>query len=212
MESFVVSDRQASTLDSAIAQAGREALQGKACRRDDEAKVESSMSNLQVLHYWDIASTATELRIRRLKWLQNMARFPKSHVLPLAALFGTCKGEQMDPALECTCADGSIGAGANPWTRQAFNDIASLQEIDRGADLLYGLNGKYVKLFTNKELASEFAEIDLDELRRNEVLCEVPPQSFHVHTRQRLFQIVIGNMCAQYVAATGPASRVFFNI
>ena len=67
LESFVVSDRQASSLDSAIAQVGREALQGKACKRDAEGKVESSMTNRQILHYWDIASSATELRIRRLK-------------------------------------------------------------------------------------------------------------------------------------------------
>ena len=123
--------------------------------------------------------------MRRLKWLQNMARCPKIHVLPLAALFGTCKGEHQKPALEFTCADGSTEEGANPWTRQAFNDIAAILEIDRGADLLYGLNGRYLKLFTDKELAAAFADIDLDELRRKEVLCEVPPLSLLVLTRHR---------------------------
>ena len=86
LEAFVLSDRQCGIIDAAIASASRAAIKGKSLSRDAEGKVVNNMTNEQVLNYWDMATTKTELRVRRLKWLQTMAEHPIDNVMPLAAL------------------------------------------------------------------------------------------------------------------------------
>ena len=175
LESYVLTDRQCGLLDSAIAAAGRSALRGKAIQRGEDGAVTGNLTNAQVLHYWDIPTTKTELRVRRLKWLQKMALHPLDSVLPLAALFSTCLGEQGEPEMACTLPDGGIGPGASPWTIQAYNDIDHLLITDEGSDLLVGLNKKYLRIFQDQLLANEFAALDLDFLRKRGNLVAVPP-------------------------------------
>ena len=180
LESYVITQRQAQLLDTAVANAGRAALRGKASWKDDNGKITASMSAHQVLHYWAMASCMLELRVRRLKWLQKIAKYPEHHAMPLAARFSNCKGEEDDEELVCVLPKGLLGPGASPWTIQAYDDIAALREIDSGADALYGIGNAFLKVFTGRELADEFASIDVEELRRKEISCSVPPPEFHV--------------------------------
>ena len=92
LEAFCLSDFQCSRLDSSIATVARISMRGKAASRNKEGLVTSSLSNLEVLRHWKIATTSTELCIRMLKWYQKMAACPDDHVLVTAAMFGTTRG------------------------------------------------------------------------------------------------------------------------
>eukprot|EP00972_Heterocapsa_arctica_P095765 14123806-Heterocapsa_arctica.AAC.1 len=72
------------------AASGREANDDE----DGDSKVKyRSMSNDAVLKFWSVAPLFTELRIRRLKWLQAIAADVHGNVQLLAALFGEIDGE-----------------------------------------------------------------------------------------------------------------------
>ena len=87
LEAFVISEVQCARLDSVIARVARRCLRGRAVSRDETGCVISGMCNLDVLHFWRIGTSSTELVIRRLKWLQAMALHPEAHHLVLCAFF-----------------------------------------------------------------------------------------------------------------------------
>ena len=76
LEAFVLTPRQYGMLDSAVAKVARVALKGKAVLRGEEGTVHKGLSNEEVLRHFRLTSAATELAIRRLKWMQQMARHP----------------------------------------------------------------------------------------------------------------------------------------
>lgn len=67
LEAFVLSDRPNLLFDAASTHVCRRALRGKACIWNSQGEVVSSLSNVQVLHEWQLVPTAIELRVRRLK-------------------------------------------------------------------------------------------------------------------------------------------------
>eukprot|EP00930_Biecheleria_cincta_P040926 TRINITY_DN28022_c0_g1_i1.p1 TRINITY_DN28022_c0_g1~~TRINITY_DN28022_c0_g1_i1.p1 ORF type:complete len:170 (+),score=27.17 TRINITY_DN28022_c0_g1_i1:251-760(+) len=62
---------------------------------------------------------ASELRHRRLSWLQSMARSEAKSASTFAALSGTSIWEK----IEELDSEGSLTVHANPWLRQFFRDL-----------------------------------------------------------------------------------------
>ena len=75
-----------------------------------------------VFNCWKIDKSADALRIRRLKWYQQWARFPTDHGAVLAAVLGTSKGEQARGITRLR--DGKwIYEGSTPMALQLREDL-----------------------------------------------------------------------------------------
>ena len=164
LEAFVVSDRQCHLLDSAIAKICRIAMQGKAVRRNQSGEVVGNLSNLDVLRHWRIATCCTELTIRRLKWMQQMALHPQQHHLVLCAIFGTTKGE-LQHGFSHGVIDDVIQDHASPWALQARKDLLCLRGVDEGNDLLEEVGEQLFRLLRDPEIKGRFIELDVTQPR-----------------------------------------------
>ena len=116
LEAFIVSERQCSKLDGAIAKVARICMRGAATKKDANGEVVSNISNLEVLRFWKIGSSSTELSIRRIKWLQQMALHLSEHRLVFNSIFGDTKGEIRLGLSPCTTGLRiNVQDGASPW-------------------------------------------------------------------------------------------------
>ena len=114
-------------LDSAVAKVARVARKGNTVLRGEEGTVHKGLSNKEVLRHFRLSSAATELVIRRLKWMQQMARHPAEHNLVLCSMLGTCQGELAAGCSPCVQDDViSNEQGTNPWALQAVRDLLLL--------------------------------------------------------------------------------------
>ena len=82
-----------SCLDSALIRYGRCVLAGRACKKRLSQSGDPvgfrALTNDSVFRYLDCVPTSLALRVRRLKWLQNIVRDPFGHASLIATLFGT---------------------------------------------------------------------------------------------------------------------------
>jgi hypothetical protein len=177
MEAFVLTDRQYASLDTAIVKTARMAMHGKAVKRDANGLVKKGMSNLQVLQHWRIATCATELAVRRLRWLQSMAEFPGDHYQVVAAIVGTCRGELADN-IEPGVLDGAITPSATPWAQQAKMDLLRLRELDDGAEIIEDCQGKLFNILKEPDLVERFCQVDVGALRAREWSIGIAPPGF----------------------------------
>ena len=116
-----------------------------------------------------LCPTELEARIRRLKWLQVMAKYPEHHVQVLAAMFGTMHYEPhhtLTPAGHVNHNNPNL----NPWAKQAEQDLQSLTVIEDGRYLLEATQGSTTVLFNN--YAEDFAATD-----ECTSVCPLPPTS-----------------------------------
>ena len=74
---------------------------------------------------------ADELRIRRLKLWQTVARDPKEAVQVLAAVFGTTKIEEQ-LGINRLAADGTLGDEPTPWALQLREDLERMSCFEDG--------------------------------------------------------------------------------
>ena len=94
MTAFVVTDKQCSDLDSAVAPMLRLVLQGKAAKRDHQGNAIKVLSNEQVRKKLRVAPSTVELRTRRVRYLQRVVKFEGDHVQFRAAVLGKMKLEE----------------------------------------------------------------------------------------------------------------------
>ena len=110
-----------------------------------------------------------ELRIRRLKFWQNAAKFPEKYSLLFACLFG-----QFDFEQHCSIdGSGKPTATANPWLRQFATDIDALGELDSGTFLASQVQGRVLLIFST--FREDFLRIDVTEFRAKFLGHEIPP-------------------------------------
>ena len=168
LEAYCVTDHQCATLDKAILKVARVSMRGAAVTRDSSGAITDCLTSREVFRFWRLGTSATELCIRRVKWLQQMAQFPADHRLVFNSIFGTCRGE-----LLCGFAPGveemRITSSASPWALQAKRDIMRLEETDEGSVLLQEVGDRLMMLFADKDLAQRFAAIDPSQLRAQEL-------------------------------------------
>ncbi len=72
-------------------------LLGKGYKYDEQSGQTTKWTSGQVWQYWRLIPTALELTIRRVKWYQDIARWPLANAQVLTALFGHFPGS--DPTL-----------------------------------------------------------------------------------------------------------------
>ncbi len=90
--------------------------------RDFLFDYEQKIANLQVWKFSGIGTTALELQIQRIAWLQTIVQNTKHHLQFLTAVFGDygfAPGHTMD-------LNGRILFTANPFARQFRDDMLQL--------------------------------------------------------------------------------------
>eukprot|EP00959_Pyramimonas_sp_CCMP1952_P462733 9483737-Pyramimonas_sp.AAC.1 len=124
MEAYIPSDRQLAELQNVLDQLARKAMRGGAHTEQDG--VHRAWSNERVRKYWRLCSLEVELRVRRLKRLQAIARRPERHRQWLAAHFGKMNwegGTTMDEF-------GLLSTTANPWAVRVLEDVKTLSTVE----------------------------------------------------------------------------------
>ena len=157
LEALVLSPSQCQLLDSVLLMYGRKLMRGSACRKtvqEDGSVTYNACRSKQVWEYLRMVPCSMELRVRRLRWLQGLARSPELHCNVLASLFGRFPHD--GPDIE------AFSVHTNPLDQQCFDDIMPLSELDSGASLLEAMAGDMRRLFT--DLRDEFLYVDVREL------------------------------------------------
>ena len=182
LEAYVIPAASLAKLDRELTKRARVLLRGKACKKiskstglllehpgDAEVRYVKH-SNAQVWKQIRCLPCAPELRLRRLKWMQAVARHPEQHRQHLAALLGRLHHTEEPPTLD---EHGAPTAQANPWLQQLCADVGSLAGTDEGDDLLALVGSCVLRLFT--EHREKFAALDLQQYRAREWCRMVPP-------------------------------------
>ena len=155
IEAFVPAEGDYLKLDRALAALGRKAMAG-AAHQEEEGR-HSCLGTYEVIKFWQLASTATEARVRRLRWYQTVAGEPSNNMQLLAAWLGTVKAEREDEALHCCSERGELLPGANPWARQMEEDFKSLEALESAQGLLEELEGCIARVFMWQRAGQSFS-------------------------------------------------------
>lgn len=95
METLILTPGEEAKLDRVVAGLGRLAMKGSACCKLEDGKHRAA-PNAGVFAHWRVASTAVELKLRRLGMMQEWARDPENHQQVIAAVFGNMQWERED--------------------------------------------------------------------------------------------------------------------
>ena len=175
LEARVLHKGEYDRLDRFVLSKGRKVMRGDACAKilsEDGQIAYHAVPSHKVWRFLQLVPSSIELRVRRLKLWQAVARCPHKHVQLLAAVFGRFSFETL-PTLDC---HGRLAHGCNPWAVQFQQDIQALGEVDDGVRLVQDLAGSCVRMFT--DLREQFMAVDCTVLRRQFLCVAIPPPGF----------------------------------
>ncbi|CAE7331777.1 unnamed protein product [Symbiodinium natans] len=182
LEALVLGSGHYAKLDRIVAAYGRRLLRGTACEKIAQADGNikyRSMPNTDVFRHLGVACASTELRIRRLKFLQRLATDPFRHHHVITAFFGTMDFDP-EPTVD---AEVGLTPRANSYAARLYwKDLQSLAGLD-SAHWIVELAGNDIMAFFT-ELATDFAHVDVTELRAQELSVQIPPPGFSPAPRQ----------------------------
>jgi hypothetical protein len=116
LESYCLFDRELHQIDSKIYRNLRSLEQGRATLR--EGGHFKSIWLRTLFRRWRFLPTAGELSLRRVKWLQQILRFPRANRQLRSAIWGHLPGEE--PTID---EEGQLHAEANPFAKQLSKDL-----------------------------------------------------------------------------------------
>ncbi|OLP76247.1 hypothetical protein AK812_SmicGene43842 [Symbiodinium microadriaticum] len=175
LEARVLTQSELDRLDRFVFSKGRKVMRGDACAKilsEDGTMEYHAIPSKKVWRFLQLVPTSIELRVRRLKHWQSVARCPHRHVQLLASVFGQFSFEA-SPTLD---AQGRIAVGSNPWAMQFERDIRALQDVDDGINLVHDFAGSCLRVFTDPP--EQRAAIDCTALRRQYLSVAIPPPGF----------------------------------
>ena len=170
IEAFLPSDSEYHQLTLLVSSLGRVGMRGKAHSVQDDKH--RALGWRQVLRFWQVGSIREEALIRRLRWYQAMARFPKEHVQPLAALFSRCRFE-VGPTVG---VNGEVLAAANPWAKRVQQDLEEAGKVVEDMEvLLAAATGVLCFFRPDSWIAEQFCMVDFAAIRSSSWTAAVPP-------------------------------------
>ena len=163
LEAAVLSAADQQKLDAAMVCKLRSLLRGKACNWATEDHP-TAWSAKRVWQHWRLAPSGLELKIRRIKWAQEMVRDPVRHAHTLSAIFGVVRfdqdrGEEIDQF-------GKPQPGANAWAHQFYNDICDVAADPEMEAFDEEWEGSLFRLFSDQDSGKLFLDFDPGMLRR----------------------------------------------
>ena len=175
---FLLTDVQCKRLDKAIAACGRVALMGKAyC---EKGEVKSCMSTGEILKDWRLAPCATELQVRRIRWMQSWAASPQENEQVLATMFGKMEAESCNTVDE----EGRLTADAHPWALWAMADLRAMADMDDAILFLEAVQDRIARVFSDRDLAEWFCSIDATALRAKAIITEISQEAEQGHKEE----------------------------
>ena len=180
LESLVLDTKHLSLLDRKVLVHGRKLMGGKACQKEMQAdgtvKFIACHSNT-VWKFLGLVPSSIELRIRRLRWYQNLASNMELHKSVVVAMFGRLDCETQLGIPVTMGQDGKIHEKANAWAKQFKNDILGLKVLDAGAQLLEYIGDCVGLVFTT--FREEFLYINVTAMRATFLPNQIPPPDWH---------------------------------
>lgn len=171
-EALVLTATDVKLMDVVALRLLRGLARAKACGlkvMEDGTKAYKALSAAEMRRAFRIADVATELRVRRLKWLQGVVLDPDGQCQLIAALFAQLPGEP-----EATLTEDGLGDDANPWARQLDRDLRALAAEDDG-EVVREVAPDWRELFA-PQAAERFAHIDVSCIRARVWSRSVPPE------------------------------------
>lgn len=130
--------------------------------RDDNGIVRHhALPNAEVNKKVNISRVETELRVARLKWMQEIMREPLHHNQHVTALFGHFPFESKPLQRR---ADGFT----HDWAKQWCSYLASLSDIDDVAWVAEEYAGKPIEFFKDEQAIQDFRAFDMNLIRARE--------------------------------------------
>ena len=171
LEALCLSKTHIERLDKYALKRGRQLMHGGACIKSeaDGQVTYKALPSIAVFRFLRIVPAHIELRVRRLRFWQQVARYPQLHSVLLGCIFSQFDFEphaSLDP-------DGRPTRHANPWLQLLADDIHSMSVLDSAALMIDELGGRVLPIFT--ELREEFIRIDVSEFRARFLGNAVPP-------------------------------------
>ena len=156
-----------STVDSLDATLCRKVVLGKGCDKRDgqyRAKRNSDVRLMLGSH-----TPSTQLRVQRIKWLQQMVRKPESHLQTIAVVFGHAQWETR-PVIS---PQGQMCGKPHQWLEQMLSDLDALADRSNLSEAIDEIRSKPVLLFCDEAIRDVFILCDPDVLYANPV--SIPP-------------------------------------
>lgn len=168
LEARVINKGYLARLNSQLCLYAGKAMAGEATQKLDDGTYKA-IGNEELLRRWKLLSISEELVVRRLGWLQSMARDPSNHMW-LASVFWHFPFEAHP-----TVQDDALCAEHNPWAAQVQYDIDYMRCIDEGEELWELLGGRILQIFREGEARDLFLGLDLWKLRYAKLMARIPP-------------------------------------
>ncbi|CAK0844119.1 unnamed protein product [Prorocentrum cordatum] len=163
LTSFVLPSEFTGKLDSVLVRTLRFLMHGMA-KAECEGRVRT-MTHSADLRHWGISRTATELRVQRLRWRQQIARAPSERAQGLAAMFGALEIDRLldRPRL---AADGGITEHRDDLEALQFrDDLEALANADPRFDVIWEDRDNLMKIFQDPEAGRQFDKIKVGTVR-----------------------------------------------
>ena len=134
-------------------------LMGRGYTFDDKNAKTSKWNNGKVWKHWKIVPTALEICVRRIKWYQDIARWPVANAQLITSIYGAFPG--VPPTLNehgMLMSDGHINFAA----RNIKNDLDLICKSECGHEFACTWFGRYEELFGGVENHTRQAFLDID--------------------------------------------------
>ena len=131
----------------------------------------TSMSNAAVFKHCRVSDAETELRVRRLRWMQKVVAEPTNHRQAIAGIFGRCR---MDDS-EALDKEGRLTAEANSYAVRWMKDVETRSGIDGGDQLLDEIDGRPMHMF-RECIAGDLNRMDFREIHARAYSSAIPLQ------------------------------------
>ena len=100
-----------------------------------------------VFRSWALLQAADELQVRRVRWYQSWARYPKDHHAVGTAVLGTCKVEEI-VGFQRVTSEGNVCLSSTPMARQMADDISKVSHSSEEVGPWYAQRTSDVATFT----------------------------------------------------------------
>ena len=175
LEALFLSAVHIQRLDRVVLGYGRRLMRGKGCVQTQTETGETKykqLPNLEVFRSLGVAPAQIELRIRRLKFLQMLAKDPLQRVQILTAIFGVFYFDS-EPTLDPVAG---LEPGANKYAVLFWNDLQSLVSLDSAYWIVEMADNNIMSFFS--DLVPDFIHVDVTELRSLELSARIPLPGF----------------------------------
>ena len=174
LTAYAIRTNECRALDKRILAYGRRLMRGNACKKEYSNGNTSyhAQSNFSVWKFLKIVPTFTELRVRRLRWWQQIVSFPDDYSGFIAAMFGTYRFDVDSPINE----DGTIHESANDWILQFRDDLIAMGDVDGANEISVHLADHVLDVF-KEPWKTEFLAIDFKQIRYKYLRIAIPPNA-----------------------------------